>query len=537
LKKRINGEHMIGRLQYRKNLMTSKKPVVKKGEIFREESQMAKNLTEEQRHEDYGFFCLHYTVSESSGYLKIKIHNKKKHPGRIGVRTIDVPEGAKPEKDYDPIDEIIEFKNNEFSTVQIVIHDDDQWDPDKEFVVELYNPVTRERLTHKDTHTLVTIIDDDKPGFLAFDQKKGSLKHIATEENCSVLVVRTNGSDGKISCKYRTVQLTTTTSRLAVPGRDYEHKEGTLDFEHNEVNKEIVIPIIQRETENDEPRDEIFGVQIYDAHPAAVKISKKDTCIVEIVTDAETKKQAEALQQLLARINQQEKITWGQQFKNACMLHPSKNEDGEIEDISGFDAVFHFLSIGWKVLFAAVPPPHYLGGIPCFLVALAFIGFVTAIVGEIATLMGCVIFLKPGVTAITFVAIGTSLPDTFASKKAAQDSRYADSAVGNVTGSNSVNVFLGLGLPWVIASLYYGRKDEKFNVPSKGLDLSVALFLIVSLIGIVILIVRRIVVKGELGGSPAGRTASAIVFVSLWLFYVIMSTLAQYEVISFGMEK
>ena len=57
-----------------------------------------------------------------------------------------------------------------------------------------------------------------------------------------------------------------------------------------------------------------------------------------------------------------------------------------------------------------------------------------------------------------------------------------------------------------------------------------ALFLIVSLIGIVILIVRRIVVKGELGGSTAGRAISAIFFVSLWLFYVIMSTLAQYKV-------
>jgi solute carrier family 8 (sodium/calcium exchanger) len=95
------------------------------------------------------------------------------------------------------------------------------------------------------------------------------------------------------------------------------------------------------------------------------------------------------------------------------------------------------------------------GGWACFVAALFMIGIVTAIVGEIAGLMGCVIGMKPGVTAITFVAIGTSLPDTFASKKAAQDDRYADSAVGNITGSNSVNVFLGLGLPWVIASIYY----------------------------------------------------------------------------------
>jgi solute carrier family 8 (sodium/calcium exchanger) len=52
------------------------------------------------------------------------------------------------------------------------------------------------------------------------------------------------------------------------------------------------------------------------------------------------------------------------------------------------------------------------------------------------------------------VALGTSLPDTFASVTAAQQSPYADSAVGNVTGSNCVNVFLGLGLPWVISSQY-----------------------------------------------------------------------------------
>ncbi len=98
------------------------------------------------------------------------------------------------------------------------------------------------------------------------------------------------------------------------------------------------------------------------------------------------------------------------------MLHPQKNEDGEIEDISCLDAVLHFLSIGWKVLFACIPPPHYMGGWVAFVVALCFIGLVTAVVGELASLFGCVMGIKPAVTAITFVALGTSLPDTFASK-------------------------------------------------------------------------------------------------------------------------
>merc|ERR1711881_84459 len=59
------------------------------------------------------------------------------------------------------------------------------------------------------------------------------------------------------------------------------------------------------------------------------------------------------------------------------------------------------------------------------------------------------------ITAITFVALGTSLPDTFASKAAAVMDEYADASIGNVTGSNSVNVFLGLGLPWAIGAIYW----------------------------------------------------------------------------------
>jgi solute carrier family 8 (sodium/calcium exchanger) len=225
-------------------------------------------------------------------------------------------------------------------------------------------------------------------------------------------------------------------------------------------------------------------------------------------------------------------------MKKAVMLHPSKDEDGNIDDVSNGDAVWHFISVFWKVLFSLCPPPHYGGGFPCFIVALIFIGLCTLVVSEIATMMGCILFIKPGVTAITFVAIGTSIPDTFASRIAAQQERYGDEAVGNVTGSNSVNVFLGLGLPWVIASIYYSSKGEDFYHPAKGLGISVALFLGVSLVGIAVLVIRRHVVGGELGGSARGRYISATIFISLWLIYVTVASLAQYGIlISFGDQK
>ena len=112
------------------------------------------------------------------------------------------------------------------------------------------------------------------------------------------------------------------------------------------------------------------------------------------------------------------------------------------------------------MIFALVPPPGFLnsGGWITFGVALSFITILTALVGDLASIFGCLIGLKKSVTAITIVALGTSLPDLFASKTAALNEKYADNSIGNVTGSNSVNVFLGLGFPWLIASLYWAAK-------------------------------------------------------------------------------
>lgn len=165
--------------------------------------------------------------------------------------------------------------------------------------------------------------------------------------------------------------------------------------------------------------NQMFGVVISNAQPKGVKISKKNTCLVELVIDDQAKKKTEALQQLLNKINKEEEIPWKQQFTNACLLHPTKNEDGEIEDVSAGDAVLHFFSIGWKFIFSTIPPAHYAGGYASFFTCLVVIGMVVVMVSEIAEMMGCSIGIKLGVTAITFVAIGTSLPDTFASKIAA----------------------------------------------------------------------------------------------------------------------
>jgi len=79
--------------------------------------------------------------------------------------------------------------------------------------------------------------------------------------------------------------------------------------------------------------------------------------------------------------------------------------------------------------------------------SLAMIGGLTYIVAPLASMFGCAVGLSDLMTAVVFVALGTSLPDTFASHQAATQAPDADAAIGNVTGSNSVNVFLGAHCP------------------------------------------------------------------------------------------
>ncbi len=91
-----------------------------------------------------------------------------------------------------------------------------------------------------------------------------------------------------------------------------------------------------------------------------------------------------------------------------------EDEGGEERLPSCFDYVMHFLTVFWKVLFACVPPTEYWNGWACFIVSIVIIGLLTAVIGDLASHFGCTIGLKDSVTAVVFVALGTSIPGEFA---------------------------------------------------------------------------------------------------------------------------
>ena len=115
LKKRIQGDSVIDRLKYRKQVglvNMGRKQIVQKGQKVILEEQDADHLAKDLRHDDWGFQNLKYSVSEASGTLKIKINNKKKVKGEIGFKTVEIADGAKPGKDYDHVERIISFTGN-----------------------------------------------------------------------------------------------------------------------------------------------------------------------------------------------------------------------------------------------------------------------------------------------------------------------------------------------------------------------------------------------------------------------------------------
>ncbi|XP_059810808.1 sodium/calcium exchanger 3 isoform X23 [Hypanus sabinus] len=427
----------------------------------------------------------------------------------------------------------------------------------------------------------VTILDDDHAGIFTFEC---DVVHVSESIGVmEVKVLRTSGARGTVIVPYRTIEGTAKGG-----GEDFEDTYGELEFKNDETLKRAQIKIIDDEEyeknknffiELKEPRmvdmsSQKGGFTVSGA-PVFRKINLREyEVLLEVNTvmneydanrkltieEEEAKRIAEMGKPILGEHPKLEVIieesyefkstvdklikktnlalvvgthSWRDQFMEAITV--SAGEDEEDEDTgeerlpSCFDYVMHFLTVFWKVLFACVPPTEYWNGWACFVTSILIIGILTAIIGDLASHFGCTIGLKDSVTAVVFVALGTSVPDTFASKVAASQDYYADASIGNVTGSNAVNVFLGIGLAWSVAAIYWASQGKEFQVEAGTLAFSVTLFTIFAFVSVSILLYRRRPhIGGELGGPRGPRIVTAALFGGLWLLYILFSCLEAY---------
>ncbi|XP_037777233.1 sodium/calcium exchanger 2-like isoform X4 [Penaeus monodon] len=468
------------------------------------------------------FHAASCAVMENIGKFEVAIIRSGRTDNEVSVRVETIDGTATEDQDYIPINQVITFGPGETEKlIEVEIINDNQWEPDEEFFLKislLYNAEKRQGVQLGRISIMeITILNDDEPGMVMF-QKRGFLVKESIGK-AIIPVVRKNGADGEITVKWKTIDKT------AISGRDFEGGEGVLVFKHTEIEQNIEIPIIDDMTPE---KDEHFEIELFDPTGGA-KLGQINRTAVTITNDDDFNNVL-ANMMIMTNANvhalQVHHETYLSQIKDALNVN-----GGDIENATGMDYVMHFLTFGWKIVFSLVPPPGILGGWLCFFVSLGAIGLLTAIIGDLAATFGCLVGLKNSVTAITFVALGTSLPDTFASKTAAVQEKYADNAVGNVTGSNSVNVFLGLGAPWLIAAIVNKIRGKVFFVPAGNLSFSVGIFTGLCILCIGLLLLRRflgVFGKAELGGNVPMKYVSGAIMILFWLIYVLCTSFQAY---------
>ncbi|XP_073484158.1 sodium/calcium exchanger 1 isoform X3 [Aquarana catesbeiana] len=475
--------------------------------------------------------------------------------------------------DYEFTEGTVVFKPGETQKeVRVGIIDDDIFEEDENFLVHLSNVRINSETTEVNLESnhvaslaclgspstaTVTIFDDDHAGIFTFEEQVSHISEsIGTME---VKVLRTSGARGTVIVPYKTIEGTARGG-----GEDFEDTCGQLEFQNDEIVKYITLRILDREEYDKESYfylvleepiwirggmkgDFTITEQNEENQPLTSK-EEEERRIAEMgrpvlgehvkleVIIEESYEFKSTVDKLIKKTNLALVVgtnSWREQFIEAITVSAGEDDDddecGEEKLPSCFDYVMHFLTVFWKVLFAFVPPTEYWNGWACFIVSISMIGLLTAFIGDLASHFGCTIGLKDSVTAVVFVALGTSVPDTFASKVAAIQDQYADASIGNVTGSNAVNVFLGIGVAWSIAAIYHAAHGRNFEVQPGTLAFSVTLFTIFAFVSVgVLLYRRRPEIGGELGGPRTAKLLTTALFTLLWLLYIFFSSLEAY---------
>mmetsp|Transcript_114728 Transcript_114728/g.256037 ORF Transcript_114728/g.256037 Transcript_114728/m.256037 type:complete len:824 (-) Transcript_114728:36-2507(-) len=494
------------------------------------------------------FVTTTFTALENAALIKVPVR-RVGDPSILMVCQYATREGlAKPGSDYIHVKGTLEFLPGEtLKHIEVSIIDDASKEDDEEFYIDLLDaPDGPGDLTKDGNRTIeVWIIDDDEPGILSWAEESIDVSEGDEDKVVDLIVQRKGGGSGVVGCRYFTEDAT------AVHPADYLESSGTVEFASGQMKANLQVTIKARGRYESQ---ELFRVILADATGGASFDPKTDggaeTCIlsVTIKPDAEAKERIDRIMtNLKVNLHKVEigSSNWKDQFRNAIFVNGGQEEDeagGPPPNLR--DYALHILTVPWKLLCAFIPPTDFVDGWACFCVALIVIGITTAFIGDLASLLGCVMDIPDEVTAITFVALGTSLPDTFASKTAATQDPYADASIGNVTGSNSVNVFLGLGLPWMFGSIYwvvagsnpewrsrYSQKDfisgnleGAFVVEAGNLGFSVSVFSCCAMVCILLLYIRRRTYGGELGGPDMSKWLTSGFLVFLWFVYVGLSS-------------
>ncbi len=193
-------------------------------------------------------------------------------------------------------------------------------------------------------------------------------------------------------------------------------------------------------------------------------------------------------------------VRWRKWFKYD--LTDEDPEEEKDEPKKGLMRVFQPFDWMLAVIF---PRPKYYFLI--FFISIAFIGALCWVLVESAIVISHTLDIPEVVIALTVLAVGTSVPDMMSSVIVAKQGR-GGMAVSNGIGSNIFDIFIGLGLPWLIKSYLV---DSELVTNIEGLGISIAL-----LFTSVLLLLFTLIWKKWRLGPGLGLT-----LILLYILYVV----------------
>ncbi|GMR58184.1 hypothetical protein PMAYCL1PPCAC_28379, partial [Pristionchus mayeri] len=467
----------------------------------------------------------HYEVVESCGYLSLRVQRHSGARGKVIIPYRTIEGSAHSDKHYEAKEGELVFEDNQTEAfIELGIVDTEQYERADSFQIEIDPPIWAKKMNdlakvqerfrrrmERRSASQAPPGEDEIPGR---SQSSGDLLSVDNESS----FVSPRELSPNINDRFR--------RRMSswIAGMSKQNSPGEEELLHGK-------PL----TDN----------QLQIAEMGKPRIGDHSKCMITI---RESKEFQNVIDRMIKNANTKLMLgtsSWREQFKEALTVNAGDDDDDDEEGEEGeegsekieeppscFDYFMHILTVPWKLLFATIPPTDYWGGWACFVVSIAMIGLLTALIGDLASQFGCWVGLKDSVTAISFVALGTSVPDTFASKVSAVQDKYADNSIGNVTGSNAVNVFLGIGIAWSMAAIYHWMNGDVFRVEPGNLGFSVMIFCCEAAVCIFIIVLRRHKkVGGELGGPMGLRYATSMFFCSLWCIYLLLSALEAYCII------
>ncbi|XP_075155211.1 sodium/potassium/calcium exchanger 5-like [Haematobia irritans] len=276
----------------------------------------------------------------------------------------------------------------------------------------------------------------------------------------------------------------------------------------------------------------LLSLFVYDGyilwHEAFILVICFFTNVINLIMDARIQKQIRDPDKLcpcICFIPQSPVLDFEQMHNPDHIDEESFNFSHWPEDGNIWMKLIWSLSYPYELLmFLTIPNVRKNCGSICYLcgllMSIVWISILTYLISWMLTVVGYYLQIPDSIMGITFLAIGTSIPEAISSIIVTRKG-YGSMAVSNAVGSNNFNISFCLGVPWFFKTLFLAQQSQTaaIDINSASIFYSTAILIASSSI----LYFSFLVTRFQLGIGVA-----TICFISYVAYIVLAVTLEMY---------